>query len=234
MDRRQVAALLAYADRLDPDRSPKTREAAGERLDQWADLLSDVAPTAPHPEGRHWDASEVVRHHVATSPYPIRPSDVSRPWHTFKADVIGRHHDPVPAVDPDNSVAYVQAINAGRQAVATGAVTATSYRELTYGAVAALTSGERAKSEARRAALGEYMPRSVAEALAEHRPRRAARERAAVENLPDALDEPCPYEHCLADAGDPCRNARRAPRASPHPSRLDLATARHNTQETAR
>ncbi|MET7450657.1 cell surface glycoprotein [Streptomyces sp. NPDC005574] len=234
MDRREVAALLAYADRLDPDRAPKTREAAGERLDQWADLLSDVAPTAPHPEGRHWDASQVVRRHIATSPYPIRPSDVSRPWHTFKADVIGRHHDPVPAVDPDNSVAYVRALYAGRQAVAVGAVTPTSYRELTYGAAAALTPGERDRAEARRAALGAYMPRSVADALAEHRPRRAARERAAAEDRPDALDVACPYEHCLADAGDPCRNGRRVPRATAHPSRLDLATVRHTAQESAR
>ncbi|WP_328678415.1 zinc finger domain-containing protein [Streptomyces sp. NBC_00343] len=234
MDRREVAALLAYADRLDPTRAPTDKAAAGERLAQWADLLSDVPPTAPHPGGRPWDASQAVRHHIATSPYPIKPSDVSRPWHTFKADVIGRHHDPVPAVDPDNSTAYVRALAANRTAVATGAVVATSFRELTYGAGAALTPGEQAQAAARRAALGEYMPRTVADALADYRPRRARREQAAAENLPDALDVACPYEHCLAGAGDPCRNARRAPRDKPHPSRIELATTRHYAPENAR
>lgn len=233
MDRREVAALLAYADRLDPTRAPTTQATAAERFDQWAELLWDVSATAPHPAGRHWDAAQVVRRHIATSPYPIKPSDVSRPWADFRRDVIGRHHDPVPAVDPDDGQAYVQALAVARQAVATGAAVATSFHELTYGTTA-LTPGEQAKADARRAALGEYMPRSVAEALAEYRPRRAAREQAAAENRPDALDVPCPYEHCLADTGNPCRNAHRNPRRTPHPSRLDLATHRHHTPETAR
>ncbi|MGW5673962.1 zinc finger domain-containing protein [Streptomyces sp. NPDC003860] len=226
MDRAQVAALLAYADRLDPDRAPKTREAAGERLAQWCDLLADVAPTAPHPEGRHWDASQAVRRHIATSPYPIKPSDVGRPWADFRRDILSRHVDPVPAVDPDDHAAYRRQLAATRYAIETGTAAATPR--------AALTAGPAAEEVERRLAeLGSYVPRTVAQQLAATRPRRAARERLAAENLPDPLNVACPYEHCRADPGTPCRNAHRAARATPHPSRIDLATTRHYAPETA-
>ncbi|MFK0108542.1 cell surface glycoprotein [Streptomyces sp. NPDC091217] len=222
MTREEVAALLAYAVRLDPRTAPADQAAAEETLDQWADLLADVPPRAPHPNGRHWDAAQVVRHHIATSPYPVRPSDVSRPWHSFRRDVVDRHHDPVPAADPDDPEAYRAELVDTRHAVATGASTAATYHELTGG-----TREERDQLAAERlAALGDYVPRSVADALAEFRPRRAERERRAVEGLPDPLDVPCPYQQCRAAAGEPCLNYRRTPRGSAHPSRLDLATAR--------
>ena len=73
------------------------------------------------------------RCHRATSPYPIKPADVSRPWHAFRRDVLDRHTDPVPAVDPDNPAAYRAELAATRHAVAAGAATATTYRELTGG-----------------------------------------------------------------------------------------------------
>ncbi|WP_275463351.1 cell surface glycoprotein [Streptomyces noursei] len=223
MNRQEVAALLAYAVRLDPRSAPADQAAADETLDQWADLLADVATTAPHPAGRHWDAAQVVRHHIATSPYPIKPSDVSRPWHDFRRDVVDRHHDPVPAVDPDDPEAYREALVATRHAVAIGAAPAATFRELTGGT----TREERDQfAEQRLAALGSYVPRTVAQALAEFRPRRAERERRAVEGLPDPLDVACPYQQCRAQPGDPCLNYRRIPRSSAHPSRLDLATAR--------
>ncbi|MEW1774702.1 cell surface glycoprotein [Streptomyces sp. NPDC086777] len=219
MTREEVAALLAYAVRLDPRTAPADQAAAEETLDQWADLLADVPPRAPHPNGRHWDAAQVVRHHIATSPYPVRPSDVSRPWHSFRRDVVDRHHDPVPAADPDDPAAYRAELVGTRTAVATGASTASTYHELTGG-----TREERDQLAAERlAALGGYVPRTVADALAEFRPRRAERERRAVEGLPDPLDVPCPYQQCRAAAGDPCTNYRRNPRSSAHPSRLDLA-----------
>jgi hypothetical protein len=228
VNRREVAALLAYAVRLDPRSAPTDQAAAEETLDQWADLLDDVPPTAPHPENRHWDAAQVVRHHIATSPYPIKPSDVSRPWHTFKADVLGRHTDPVPPVDPDNAAAYRAQLAATRHAIATGQAAPTVYRELTGGS----TRDERNEfAAARLAALGEYMPRTVAAELAAHRPRRAERERRAAANLPDALDVACPYDQCRASSGEPCRNRHRVPRATPHPTRLDAATAHHNTRQ---
>ncbi|PJN40490.1 cell surface glycoprotein [Streptomyces sp. CB02959] len=223
MTREQVAALLAYAVRLDPRSAPTDQAAAGETLDSWADLLSDVPPTAPHPNGQHWDAAQVVRHHIATSPYPIKPSDVSRPWWDFHRDVIDRHHDPVPAVDPDDAAAYRAALAAGRHAVATGAAPAATFRELTGG-----TREERDQAAAERlAALGDYVPRTVRDALAPYRPRQAERERLAIEGLPDALDVPCPYDQCRAAVGAPCVNYRRIPRRDAHPTRLDRATARH-------
>ncbi|MEI5099024.1 hypothetical protein RB200_10740 [Streptomyces sp. PmtG] len=78
------------------------------------------------------------------------------------------------------------------------------------------------------------MPRTVAQALAEFRPRRAERERRATEGLPDPLDVACPYEQCRARAGEPCRTFRRTPRSTAHPSRLDLATTQHyDRQESA-
>lgn len=218
MNREEVAALLAYAVRLDPRTAPDDQAAAAETLDQWADLLADVPPRAPHPNGRHWDAAQVVRHHIATSPYPVKPSDVSRPWHGFRRDVVDRHHDPVPAADPDDPEAYRAELVGTRHAVAVGAVPAATFRELTGGPAPEVAE--------RLAALGEYVPRSVAQALAEFRPRRAERERRAVEGLPDPLDVPCPYEQCRARAGEPCVNHRRTPRRTAHPSRLDLATAR--------
>jgi hypothetical protein len=228
MDRKHVAALLAYADRLDPRTAPVDRASAAERLEQWADLLSDVAPTAPHPGGRHWDASQVVRRHIATSPYPIKPSDVSRPWHDFRRDVIDRHHDPVPAVDPDDTAAYREAIATTRHAVAIGAAPAGTYRELTAG-----TREERNEfAAARLTALGTYVPRTVAQALADFRPRRSQREQLAAADRPDPLDVPCEHPPCRAATGEPCRNIHRAPRA-PHPSRIDAATARHYAPETA-
>ncbi|MEU9140404.1 cell surface glycoprotein [Streptomyces sp. NPDC048404] len=220
MNRQEVAALLAYAVRLDPRSAPADQAAADETLDQWADLLADVATTAPHPNGRHWDAAQVVRHHIATSPYPIKPSDVSRPWHDFRRDVVDRHHDPVPAADPDNPAAYRAELLGTRHAVATGTVTAATFRELTGGPAPEVAE--------RLAALGGYVPRTVAQALAEFRPRRAERERRAVEGLPDPLDVACPHVHCRARAGEPCVNHRRNPRRTAHPSRLDLATARRD------
>ncbi|MFF4751802.1 cell surface glycoprotein [Streptomyces sp. NPDC001270] len=222
MNRQHVAALLAYTDRLDPTRAPQDRAAAAERLDQWAELLADVASTAPHPEGRHWDASQIVRHHIATSPYPIKPSDVSRPWADFRRDILSRHVDPLPAVDPDDDTAYRAALAAQRRAIETGATVATPRAALTTG----MTEQQ---ARARLAALGTYVPRTVAAVLAAHRPRKAEREQLAAAGRPDPLDVPCPYEHCRADRGQPCRTARRAPRATAHPSRLDDATTAHHT-----
>lgn len=231
MNRTEVAALLAYAVGLDPRSAPTDQTAAADTLNQWYELLHDVPPTAPHPSGRAWNAAEVVRHHCATSPYPIKPADISRPWHTFKADLIDRHTGTFepgahPELDPDDVNGYRAALAADRAAVATGTAPPTTVRELTGG-----PSPEVAR---RLAALGEYMPRSVAEQLAGYRPRRAAREALAAANLPDALDVQCKHPPCMARVGQPCRNRHGQARTRPHPSRIDDATARHNTrQETS-
>ncbi|MCX4824223.1 cell surface glycoprotein [Streptomyces sp. NBC_01142] len=222
MTREEVAALLAYAVSLDPRLAPADQAEADERLAQWFNLLEDVPPTAPHPDGRHWHAGHIVRHHIASSPYRLQPSDVSRPWHTFKADVLGRHTDPVPPVDPDDHKAYRAALAGTRTAIAAGQAAASVYRELTGGS----TREERNEfAAARLRALGDYMPRTVAAELKEFRKTRAEREHRAAAGLPDPLDVTCPYVTCRARPGTPCQQGgkRRTDRSTPHPSRLDLA-----------
>ncbi|MGW7514810.1 zinc finger domain-containing protein [Streptomyces sp. NPDC054796] len=223
MSPQEVAALLAYAARLDPRLAAPSEAEAEAQLDQWCDLLSDVPATAPHPAGRPWDAAKVVRHHIATSPYPIKPSDVSAPWHAFRRDVLGRHTDPTPVADPDNVAAWRAELVGTRQAVATGAAPASTHREL--------TGGPAAEVEQRLAALGEYVPRTVAQQLAPFRPRRAERERLVATGRPDPYAVPCGY--CRARAGEACRNHRGVPRSAPHPSRLDDALATHTARTGA-
>lgn len=235
MNDREITALLAYAVKLDPRSAPADPAGAAETLEQWLDLLADVPLTAPHPNGRGWHAGAVVRHHIANSPYPIKPSDVSRPWGDFRRDVLSRHTDPVPAVDPDNPSAYRAELLGARHAVATGAATATTYRELTGGD----TRTERDQfAGARLAALGEYVPRTVAEQLAAYRPRRAERERRALAGLPDPLDVVCTW--CGAVEGEACRSRRVSPRGgeirnrqrtTSHPCRTEAAAASHTARQ---
>ncbi|MFI5993139.1 cell surface glycoprotein [Streptomyces sp. NPDC051362] len=224
MTPREVAALLAYVVRLDPRLTLDDPQAAADRLTQWADLLSDV-PAQAH----GWDAARVARDHIARSPYRIQPSDVSRPWHTHKADQLGRHvgtFEPTahPHLDPDDVKGYRRALAAERHAIATGQQAPTTHRAITAGPAAA-------EVERRLAELGTYMPRTVAQALADYRPRRAEREELATVGRTDPLNVPCPHEHCRAAKGDPCRNIHRVPREKAHPSRIDAAQLAH--QETA-
>ncbi|MEU0037221.1 cell surface glycoprotein [Streptomyces sp. NPDC006333] len=226
MTPREVAALLAYIVRLDPRLSLDDQAAAAERLAQWGDLLSDV-PAQAH----GWDAARVARDYIARNPYRIQPSDVSRPWHAHKADALRRHvgtFEPTahPHLDPDDVKGYRLALAAERHAVAIGQQAPTTHRAITAGPAAA-------EVERRLAELGTYMPRTVAQALADYRPRRAQREELATAGAPDPLDVPCPHEHCRAAKGEPCRNRHRVPRSTAHPSRREAATTRHNVQETA-
>ncbi|MFG7946336.1 zinc finger domain-containing protein, partial [Streptomyces cacaoi] len=210
MTPQEIAALLAYAARLDPRIAAPSEAEAEAQLDQWCDLLSDVPAVAPHPAGRPWDAAQVVRHHIATSPYPIKPSDVSRPWHAFKGDVLGRHTDPTPAVDPDDTAAWRAELVGARQAVATGAALPSTHRELTGG-------GPAPEVAARMAVVGRRIPPEAAAQLAAYRPRRAEREQAVAAGRPDPYAVPCGY--CRARAGQPCRmGTGRRPRSTPHPS----------------
>lgn len=230
MIRAHVAALLAYVDKLDPSRAPITKEATDERLDAWADLLADVPPRAPHPEGRGWDASHAVRNHIATSPYPIKASDVSRPWHAFKADILGRHvgtFEPTahPEIDPDADTgnAYTAALLAERQAIASGAQMPTTHR--------ALLAGPPAEEVTKRlAALGTYMPPHVEDVLRNYRPGRTERSRLARAGLPDPLAVACPWEACRASKDQKCTTAGR-PRSDFHGARLTAAATALARQE---
>ncbi|MFE4205383.1 cell surface glycoprotein [Streptomyces goshikiensis] len=227
MNRTETAALLAYAVSLDPRLAPEDQASADERLDQWAELLAAVPATAPHPDGRDWNAAHVVHHHISTSPYRIQPSDVGGPWQAFRRDVLRRHVDPVPAVDPDDGRAYRAALAGTRRAIETGQAAPTTHRELT---------GPMHQDVADRlAALGSYMPPSVAAQLAPMRRRRAERERLATAGLPDPLSVPCPYETCRARISHPCRSGgkKRHERVTPHPSRLDVAVSHQRSQSAA-
>lgn len=222
----EIGALLAYADRLAPRYAPQDKPAATERYRAFGELLADVPGTAPHPDGRDWNALHAVRRHIAESPYPLQASDITRPWLRFKADVLGRHHDPLPAADPDDPQAWRAELLGTRAAVAAGQATPAPYRELLGG-----TRDQRERQAAARlAALGAYMPRTVQQQLATYRPQRAVRERLAAAGLPDPLDVPCPYEQCRRPAGRPCQNRRGTDRTTPHPSRTDAATTHHAQQ----
>ncbi|MFG2650935.1 cell surface glycoprotein [Streptomyces sp. NPDC048436] len=238
MTPREVAALLAYVVKLDPRLALDDQAAAADRLAQWCDLLSDVPATIPG-----WDAARVARDHIARSPYRIQPSDVSRPWHAHKADTMRRHvgtFEPTahPEISPDDETgdAFVAALRAERSAVASGQQAPVTHRVITAGPAAV-------QVQRRLAELGTYLPPTVAQTLAAHRPHRAQRERLAAAGLPDALDVACTY--CQAPAGKPCRARRINPttnavghraKKAPHPCRVEDAHAHHahrQEQETA-
>lgn len=224
----EIGALLAYADRLAPRYAPQDQTAAAERYRAFGELLSDVPATAPHPDGRDWNAAHAARKHLAESPYPLQASDITRPWLSFKADVLRRHHDPLPTADPDDPESWRAELLGTRTAVATGQAAPAPYRELLGRDFAAR---DRQAAE-RLAALGTYVPRTVAQQLATYRPRRAERERLAAANLPDPLSVPCD-NWCHANVGEPCRSIsakpgrdpeqRRRPRSTPHPTRAEAA-----------
>ncbi|MFD9853426.1 cell surface glycoprotein [[Kitasatospora] papulosa] len=218
MIRHEVAALLAYIDRLDPTRAPLDRPAVEERLTQWCDVLADVAASAPHPEGRHWDASQAAYRHITTSPYPIKPSDVSRPWADFRRDVLSRHFDPLPDVDPDDEPAYRAAIANHRRAIETGQTVATPRALMPAGSRA---DRDQAAAE-RLKQFGTYVPRSVTEALASQRPGMTERRRLAVAGQPDPFNVACPWEACRAPKGRKC-HTRGRPRSDFHDGRLTAA-----------
>ncbi|MFF4177627.1 cell surface glycoprotein [Streptomyces sp. NPDC001750] len=220
MNPREITALIAYAVRLDPRLTVATDAEADERLAQWCDLLADVPATAPHPEGRDWNAAWAVRQHIATSPYRIQPSDVSRPWWTFRRDILGRHVDPTPHVDPDDEAAYRAALTTTRHAVETGQAPAQTRTALPAGSRA-----ERDQADAARlAALGGYIPRDLDDTFDAHRPVRAERRRLTVAGQPDPYTVPCPWAACRASAGQRCQTAGR-PRVNFHHARIDAARA---------
>ncbi|THC47392.1 hypothetical protein [Streptomyces sp. A1499] len=230
MDRREIAALLAYIGRLDP-RSIRTDEGeARDQLAQWNELLGDVPMATPH----GWDARVAARQHYRASPYPIQPADVVRPWESYRRNRLALHCDPTPSADPDDQAAWTAELVGTRHAVATGMAQPAQARAITSS-----QEGINPRLQARLNQIGSCIPPAARAALAPFRPARAAREAAVAQGLPDALSVRC--EWCLAPVGEPCRSRRigpndgvRAitPRATPHPGRLDLASqqAQHTEQ----
>ncbi|MFD7013966.1 hypothetical protein [Streptomyces sp. NPDC059928] len=225
MDRRETAALLAYIGRLDP-RTIRIEREAHDQLDRWHELLGDVPMATPH----GWDARIAARQHIRVSPYQILPADIARPWESYRRDRLGRHTDPTPSVDPDNQAAWRAELVGTRHAVAAGTAQPAQYRAITSGR----TDPELA---ARLREVGSCIPRAARAALTPYRPARAAREAAVAQGQPDALAVRC--EWCEAKANEPCRRRRigpdggargTAPRATPHPGRLEHAAALQTQQ----
>lgn len=214
MDPEQVPQLIAQIALADPRvkrEDPKERRA---QILMWAGILADVpyayALTAAH-------------RHYAKSTWPILPADIATQWAATVRDRMQRDVDPAPPVDPDNEAAYREQLAAHRRAVATGQEPPVEHK--------ALTSGPAAEEVQRRlAALGDYLPTTVREALAPYRPAAARRIATIREGRPDALAVACPVETCRAAAKQPCtrpgKGQARHRLAGPHPSRVDAAAGR--------
>ncbi|BBC35157.1 uncharacterized protein SGFS_064510 [Streptomyces graminofaciens] len=229
MDRREVAAVLAYVGRLDPRTIRAGTGEARDQIAQWLELLDDV----PFATAHGWDVREAIRSHVLDSPYPILPVDVVRRWRAHRRDRLDRHTDPTPAADPDDPVAWRAELLRSRNAVATGVTAPSTYRHIASG-------GRPRDVEERLREVGSCIPPAVRAELARYRPARAARETAIAAGVPDALGVRCDW--CHAAVGSPCRQRRASPdgtargnavRATPHPSRVDLAAARMDRHRAA-
>ncbi|MBT2420743.1 hypothetical protein J7F01_36890 [Streptomyces sp. ISL-22] len=229
MERNEIAAILAYIGRLDPRTIRTGTGEARDQIAQWQELLDDVPFATDH----GWDVREAIRSHVLDSPYPILPVDVARKWRAHRRDRLDRHTDPTPAADPDDPAAWRAELLRSRNAVAAGLAAPSTHRQITSG-------GRLPDVEERLREIGSCIPPAVRTELARYRPTRAAREAAVASGVPDALSVRC--EWCHAPAGAPCRQRRTNPdgtargnavRATPHPSRIDLATARPDRRRVA-
>ncbi|MEV7004669.1 hypothetical protein AB0N62_44910 [Streptomyces sp. NPDC093982] len=227
MDRREIAALLAYIGRLDPRTTRTDQGEARDQLAQWHELLGDVPLATPH----GWDARITARQHIRNSPYQIIPADVARPWESYRRDRLSRHTDPTPSADPDDQAAWTAELVGTRRAVASGTAQPTEYRE-----IASQSSDLRLEALLEQA--GSRIPPQARAALAPFRPTRATREAAVAQGWPDPLSVHCQW--CHAPVGAPCLRRRidpddttrgKAQRTTPHPSRLALAT--EQTQPSA-
>ncbi|MFJ4828766.1 hypothetical protein ACIP79_02325 [Streptomyces sp. NPDC088747] len=229
MDRREIAALLAYIGRLDPRTIRTDQGEARDQLAQWHELLGDVPMATPH----GWDARVVARQHIRTSPYQILPADVSRPWDSYRRDRLARHCDPTPSADPDDQRAWTAELVGTRRAVAAGTAQPAQARAISSG-----REGIDPGLEAMVREVDSCIPPAARVALAPYRPARAAREMAVILGEPDALSVRCDW--CKAQPGEPCRRRRlgpddgvraATPRGTPHPGRLDLAAARRTPRD---
>ncbi|WP_329148772.1 hypothetical protein OIU91_21225 [Streptomyces sp. NBC_01456] len=173
------------------------------------------------------DARAAVARHYAETDRWITPAHVRQQRAKIRAERIERANvfdDGRPDETPAQYLARRRALTA---AVADGRLdtqTATQAVGLAPStAPRALTGGPAPEVAERLAALGRRIPDAVADELRPYRPVRAERESLAAHGEPDPLDVPCTHPPCRAPAEQPCRNIHRAPRAIPHPTRLDRA-----------
>ncbi|MDX3214544.1 hypothetical protein PV318_03160 [Streptomyces sp. ME02-6991-2B] len=170
----------------------------------------------------------VARHYAETDRW-ITPAHVitqRRKIRAARIDAANVFYDGRPDETPAEGIARKRAMTA---AVASGQVPPQTVRQAVTTAPGrlALDGPPAPEVAARLAALGRQIPAEAADRLADYRPRRAEREALAASDLPDPLNVACPHGPCRARPGEPCRNMHRAPRRTPHPSRLDLAAADH-------
>ena len=183
------------------------------------------------------DAREAVARHYAETEKWLTPAHVRTQRARIRAERIDHANvldDGRPDETPAQFLARRRALTA---AVADGrleAQTATQAVGLAPStAPRALTGGPAPEVADRLAGAGRRIPDAAADDLRPYRPVHAERESLAQHGQPDPLDVPCTHPPCRSPAGKPCRNRHRAPRSTPHPSRLDDATARHNAQGAA-
>jgi hypothetical protein len=221
----QIPALLKRVSYADPRILPTDRGELAGLAALWASVLTDVPADF---------AMNAVGQHYATSPFPIKPSDIADRWNTKVRDRMRRHtgtfepHEH-PDLDPDDITGYLAALRGQRTAVAQGTLPPATVKAITAGPAADEVT-------ARLKTLGTYVPRQIDDALDAHRPIKAARRAALIAGEPDALAVPCDW--CHARPGEACRSRRITPgtgavssrrRTTPHPSRID--DARHAQQE---
>lgn len=212
MNPEQIPELIAKIGLADPRVRREDKIERRAQIIMWAGILADV----PYDY-----ALTAAQKHYAKSTWPILPADIATQWAATVRDRMQRDVDPAPPVDPDNEPAYRAALAAHRRAVATGQQAPVDHKMLTSGPAAE-------EVERRLKALGQYIPTTVDEALAEYRPQRAARITAIRAGQPDALAVACPVETCRAAAKTACtrpgKGGRRHQLGQPHPSRIDAAT----------
>lgn len=171
------------------------------------------------------DTRAAVARHFAESDRWITPAHVITQRRKIRAgriDAANVFYDGRPDETPAEGIARKRAMTA---AVASGQIPPQTVRQAVTTAPGrlALDGPPAPEVAARLAALGRQIPQEAADALGPYRPRRAEREALAESGLPDPLDVACPHGPCRARPGTPCVNRHRAPRRTPHPSRLDLA-----------
>ncbi|CAM3740810.1 MULTISPECIES: zinc finger domain-containing protein [Streptomyces] len=181
------------------------------------------------------DARAAVARHYAETDRWLTPAHVLKQRAAIRADRLTRANvfdDGRPDETPEQYLARRRALTAaiadGRlepQTAAQGVGLAAST------APRALTGGPAPEVAARLAAIGRRIPDDAAEQLRPYRPVRAQREALAAADLPDPLDVACTW--CQAAPGKPCRMGknRARVRATPHPCRLEAATAHHHARQ---
>ncbi|MFI1524965.1 hypothetical protein [Streptomyces griseus] len=116
MNPSQIPQLLKQVSYADPRLLPEDEKELAALAALWAVVLADVPPDfAMHAVGQHY----------ASSPFPIKPSDIADRWRTVVRDRMGRHTGTFepnqhPGLDPDDIEGYQQALRNERDAVRTG------------------------------------------------------------------------------------------------------------------